>query len=60
MSAILSDKDIEILINEKKSLPADYRTKIQVRPKRGHKERELEVSGFEVSFDPQRKLFEEI
>ena len=35
MSAILSDKDIAILIKEKKSLPTDYRTRIQVRPKRG-------------------------
>ena len=45
MSAILSDEDIEILIKEKKLLPTDYRTKIQVRPKRGHKERELDVKG---------------
>ena len=33
MSAIFSDKDIAILIKEKKLLPTDYRTKIQVRPK---------------------------
>ena len=45
MSAILSDKDIAILIKEEKSLPTDYRARIQVRPKRGHKERELEVKG---------------
>ena len=49
MSAIFSDKDIAILIKEKKLLPTDYRTKIQVRPKRGHKERELDVKGSDGS-----------
>ena len=49
MSAILSDKDIAILIKEKKPLPTDYRTKIQTRPKRGHKERELDVKGSDGS-----------
>lgn len=45
MVDILSDKDIEGLIKEKKPLPDDYKTKIMVRPKRGHKERELDVNG---------------
>lgn len=49
MSAILSDKDIAILVKEKKLLPTDYRTRIQVRPKRGHKERELDVKGSDGS-----------
>jgi len=49
MSTILSDKDIAILVKEKKLLPTDYRTRIQVRPKRGHKERELDVKGSDGS-----------
>jgi len=45
MALILSDKEIGDLIQEKKPLPADYRTKIQLRPKPGHKERELDLKG---------------
>jgi hypothetical protein len=43
MAAIFSDQDISRLIQERKPLPTDYRTKIQTRPKSGHKERELDV-----------------
>ena len=49
MSAMLTDQDIALLIGEKKVLPADYRKKIQVHPKRGHKERELDVKGSDGS-----------
>jgi len=45
MAAIFSDQDISRLIQERKPLPDDYRTKIQTRPKLGHKERELDVKG---------------
>ena len=45
MVDILSDQDIERLVKEKKSLPSDYQGKIQVRPKRGHKERDLDIKG---------------
>ena len=45
MVDILSDQDIERLVKVKKSLPSDYLGKIQVRPKRGHKERELDIKG---------------
>jgi len=45
MVDILSDHDIERLVQEKKLLSADYQGKIQVRPKRGHKERELDIKG---------------
>ncbi|MBW1672844.1 MAG: hypothetical protein JRJ45_04215 [Deltaproteobacteria bacterium] len=45
MVDILSDHDIERLVKEKKLLPSDYQAKIQVRPKRGHKERELDIRG---------------
>jgi hypothetical protein len=41
----LSDNDIERLITERKPLPDDYRERIQTRPKRGHKEREFDVTG---------------
>ena len=45
MAAIFSDEEISRLIQERKPLPDDYRTKIQVRPKLGHKERELDIKG---------------
>jgi len=45
MAATFSDQDISRLIQERKPLPDDYRTKIQTRPKLGHKERELDIKG---------------
>ena len=45
MSAILSDEDIASLTKENKTIPADYRRRIELRLKRGHKERELDVQG---------------
>jgi len=45
MADILSDQEIRDLVKEKKPLPPDYRAKIQVRPKRGHKEREMDLQG---------------
>ena len=45
MADILSDQEIRSLLAEKKPLPPDYRAKIQVRPKRGHKERDLDIKG---------------
>ena len=49
MGAMLSDQDVALLLRELKVLPVDYRKKIQVHPKRGHKERELDVKGSEGS-----------
>ena len=45
MADILSDQEIERLLRETKPLPPDYQAKIQVRPKRGHKEQELDFEG---------------
>src|SRR3990172_12839418 len=45
MAGVLSDQEIQKLILEKKPLEADFRTKLQLKPKAGHKERELEVKG---------------
>jgi hypothetical protein len=45
MVTTLSDQTITDLINEKKVLPKDYKTKIQIKPKWGHKERELDILG---------------
>ncbi|MER3422247.1 MAG: hypothetical protein C4293_02465 [Nitrospiraceae bacterium] len=45
----LSETEIARLIAEKKPLPLDYRERIQTRPKRGHKERELDVIGADGS-----------
>ena len=45
MPALLSDVEIASLLRERKQLPSDYRERIQPRPKRGHKERELDLQG---------------
>jgi hypothetical protein len=45
MSTNLTDKEIYRLIHEIKPLPEDYRKKINVRQKRGHKDRDLEIKG---------------
>ena len=49
MANVLSDKEIEQLLKEAKPLPGDYRAKIQIRPKVGHKERELDIKGINGS-----------
>jgi hypothetical protein len=41
----LTDAEIARLVAEQKPLPNDYQSRLQIRPKRGHKERELEVQG---------------
>ena len=41
----LTDAQIAALIAERKFLPDDYQGRIQTKPKRGHKERELDISG---------------
>lgn len=45
MPALLDDRQIAALLAEPKPLPPDYRTRIQTKPKRGHRERELDVDG---------------
>jgi hypothetical protein len=41
----LTDPEIAALIAEPKPLPDDYQSRIQIKPKRGHKERELDFTG---------------
>ena len=45
MAITLTDADIARLLAEPKPLPADYPTRLQLRAKSGHKERELDVTG---------------
>ena len=45
MTIVLSDVEIAELLTERKSVPPDFAVRIQVKPKRGHKERELEIAG---------------
>jgi hypothetical protein len=45
MAAQYSDVDIEKMVNERKVLPEDYGTRLQLRDRRGHKERELDIDG---------------
>jgi hypothetical protein len=45
MAEILTDADIATLTAEVKRLPGDYRARLQPRPKRGHREREFDVTG---------------
>jgi len=45
MPATFSDGEIKRLIQERKRLPGDWRSKLRLRPKRGHRERDLEIVG---------------
>jgi len=45
MSAKYSDAEIAQMIMEHKRLPEDYRSRVQLHEKRGHKERELDIVG---------------
>ena len=45
MPALLNDNEISQLLSEQKPLPANYREMLVTRPKRGHRERELTVTG---------------
>lgn len=45
MAIQLDDAEIARLISERKPLPSDYRDRIRTKPKRGHSERELDVTG---------------
>lgn len=45
MPAKYTDDEIESMIRERKPLPENYRSCVQLRNKRGHKERELDVTG---------------
>jgi len=45
MAAFYTDSEIAGLIAEAKPLPPDWRTHVTLRPKRGHRERELPILG---------------
>jgi len=45
MAVRFTDDQIEKLLRERKPLPSDYRVRLQLKPKRGHKERELVIKG---------------
>lgn len=45
MAVFLSDEEIAKLVGERKELPADYQRRTLVRPRRGHREQELDVAG---------------
>lgn len=49
MPSLLSDKEIAVLLAEPKPLPSDYRSRVQTKPKRGHRERELDITGAQGS-----------
>lgn len=49
MPLTLTDAEIERLILEPKALPRDYRRQLTTKPKRGHKEAQLEVKGDDKS-----------
>lgn len=45
MAGTYSDPEIQVLCQERKPLPADWRGRVVLRSKRGHSERDLEVQG---------------
>jgi len=50
MTLKFSDKEISDMVKEYKPLPEDFRTRIKLRDKRGHKERDLDVKGIDGNF----------
>ncbi len=45
MAVTYTDPEIDALVREPKHLPANWRARTQLRPKRGHQERQLNFSG---------------
>jgi hypothetical protein len=45
MAIQLTDPEIISLLSEPKALPSDYQSRLQLRAKTGHKERELDITG---------------
>jgi hypothetical protein len=45
MAVRLTDAEISQLVAERKPLPVDFRRQLQLKPKHGHHERELDVKG---------------
>jgi len=45
MTLTYSDQEIDALLREQKPLPQDYRTRIRLNDKRGHREQELDIEG---------------
>ena len=45
MAIQLSDAEIISLLSEPKALSFDYQSRLQLRAKTGHKERELDIRG---------------
>lgn len=45
MSTVYSDREILALLEEQKPFPHDYRTRILLKDKRGHREQELDIEG---------------
>jgi len=45
LSILLTDAEISALISETKQLEPGYLSRLQLRPKRGHSERELDIVG---------------
>ena len=45
MAAKYSDQSIAAMVAERKPLPKEYMSRLQLKAKRGHKERELSVTG---------------
>ena len=50
MSKTFSDNEIAVLIREPKSLDGDFHKKTKLRQKRGHKERDIDLSGESTKF----------
>lgn len=45
MAGTYSDREIAELLHEHKPLPSDWRDRIRLRPKRGHEEQQLQLTG---------------
>ena len=45
MAITYSEREIATLVQERKPLPADWRNSMRLKPKRGHREQQLDLTG---------------
>jgi len=49
LGAVLTEKDIERLLSEPKTLPAGWQQRLALKQKRGHREAQLDLAGWDGS-----------
>ena len=45
MAVMYTDHEIKLLVHERKPLPSNWRDRTRMKPKRGHDEQHLDITG---------------